>query len=125
MSTLWLAALAVAVLQEPAASTDASARRFEPGTRVRVSAVAEDGWEFVRWEGSVASQANPLDITMDSSTVLRPVFQRRTAVAPGGIGFEEGGAVSLELAPVPGGRVEVAVLQTPVKASTTGNADLL
>lgn len=122
MSTLWLAALALAALPQPSASNAENERLFEPGTRVRVSAVAEEGWVFVRWEGSFASEANPLELTMDSSTVLRPVFQRKAAPAPVG---EAKDSVSLEVASVPGGRIEVAVLQTPVKSVEAGEADLL
>lgn len=59
---------------------------YPPGTVVTLAAVADNGWSFLRWEGSIASTANPLALRMDQSNVVQAVFGTvvRSAVAGSG-----------------------------------------
>ncbi len=114
MNALWYVTIALATLSTPSSAEAEGERSFKPGTRVRVSAVAEEGWVFVRWEGSFTSQANPLEITIDASTVLRPVFQKKGEARTGEEPPKD--SVSLEVASVPGGTVDIAVVDAVAKA---------
>ena len=41
-----------------------------------LTAVSEDGWVLVGWEGDVSGTANPADVTMDSDKAVTAVFAR-------------------------------------------------
>ena len=47
---------------------------YEEGETVTITANAENGWGFRKWEGSIISDKNPLLLTMDGNKTLRAVF---------------------------------------------------
>jgi len=49
-------------------------REYEKGDALTITAVAESGWRFKEWEGSVSSINNPLRITMDGDKSIRIMF---------------------------------------------------
>jgi redox-regulated HSP33 family molecular chaperone len=48
---------------------------YTSGTIVELTAVPEDGWEFIRWEGDLDGDENPSQLTMDSSKEVTAVFE--------------------------------------------------
>ena len=48
--------------------------RFEAGDEVTVEAIAEEGWEFTGWSGSLADNQNPVTIIIDENQLLHPNF---------------------------------------------------
>ena len=67
---------------------------FAAGTQVLLTATADPGWTFYRWQGTVppgAGQQNPLALTMDknhqiSASFIRKTYTLATAVNGNGIG---------------------------------------
>lgn len=57
-------------------TTSPANQLFLAGTTVTVNASAFPGFQFVRWEGSIPSEANPLIIEMNSNVTLLPVFEQ-------------------------------------------------
>ena len=47
---------------------------YEDGETVTVTAIADSGWKFRKWEGGVQSNHNPLYLTMDGNRDIRLVF---------------------------------------------------
>lgn len=47
---------------------------YDPGTLVTISANANAGYKFVRWEGDATGTENPLLFTMNSNTVINAIF---------------------------------------------------
>ena len=44
-------------------------------TVVRLTAVPEEGWKFVRWEGDLEGNENPAELTMDADKTVTAVFE--------------------------------------------------
>lgn len=57
-------------------SVTPSSGQFSQGDLIQVTAFPSQGWEFVRWEGDIAQNSNPVSIQMNSDVVLTAVFQR-------------------------------------------------
>lgn len=49
---------------------------YPSGTAVQLTAIPEDEWEFVRWEGDHSGTENPLLVTVTESIDLKVVFQK-------------------------------------------------
>jgi len=47
---------------------------YEDGESVTITAVADTGWRFKEWEGSVSNNHNPLQLTMDGNKSVKAVF---------------------------------------------------
>lgn len=48
---------------------------YEEGETVTITAIADSGWRFRRWEGStLSSKSNPLTLVMDGKKDIRVVF---------------------------------------------------
>src|SRR5690625_2753460 len=45
-------------------------------TVVGLTAIAEEGWSFMRWEGDLEGEENPVEITVDGETEVTAVFER-------------------------------------------------
>jgi subtilisin family serine protease len=56
-------------------SVSPASGRFAGGTSIEVTATADSYFEFLRWEGDVASEANPLPIVVSSNMTLHAVFR--------------------------------------------------
>ena len=54
-------------------SVSTSGGTYDDGTTVTITATPDDGYEFVRWNGSDSSNAT-IDITINSDTTLEAVF---------------------------------------------------
>ena len=50
-------------------------KSYEEGTVVELNAEADQGWEFVRWEGDLSGSDNPEQITVDSEKNVTAVFE--------------------------------------------------
>ncbi len=61
----------------PGGSTTPPSGRYAAGTNVVVRALPAAGFEFARWEGSVVSANNPVNVLMDRNHVLVPRFRAR------------------------------------------------
>ncbi len=49
---------------------------YPSGTTVQLTAIPEDEWEFVRWEGSTSLEENPMVITITEPTTWTAIFQK-------------------------------------------------
>ena len=65
-----------------------SGQVFDFGEEVTLTAIPNDGFEFVQWEGDASSKENPLTITMDAFKTVTPVFKGVNLIQNGS--FEEG-----------------------------------
>ena len=44
-------------------------------SEVELTAVSDEGWEFVEWQGDIESRQNPVQLFMDSDKTIRAVFE--------------------------------------------------
>ncbi|WP_083750203.1 InlB B-repeat-containing protein [Rhodohalobacter halophilus] len=51
---------------------------YQEGTAVQLTAVPDDGWEFVEWTGDLTGSSNPETITIDSEKNVTAVFAMST-----------------------------------------------
>ena len=82
---------------------------YDDGTEVTITATANDGYEFVGWEGNDSSNSN-LTITLNSNLTLQPIFQIIQYTLS--VSTTEGGTVSSEGATYNFG-TEVTITATP------------
>ena len=47
---------------------------YQAQTQVTVTATADPGWKFVRWEGAISGSGNPLVLSMDADLTIRALF---------------------------------------------------
>lgn len=47
---------------------------YKDGESVTITATADTGWRFKKWEGSISTNYNPLQLTMDGNKSVRAVF---------------------------------------------------
>jgi len=47
---------------------------YDLGAEVMLTATADDGWAFDRWEGGLSGSDNPATITMDSDKTIIAIF---------------------------------------------------
>jgi hypothetical protein len=47
---------------------------YKNGESVTITATADTGWKFRKWEGNVTSNANPLQLTMNENKSIQVVF---------------------------------------------------
>lgn len=52
-----------------------TARSYPFQTVVKLTAVAANGWAFVRWEGDATGVANPLNVTISREMTITAIFQ--------------------------------------------------
>ncbi len=52
---------------------------YEPGTKVKLTAVPAANWEFVNWTGASNSIANPITLTMNANKTVTATFNEITA----------------------------------------------
>ncbi len=90
------------------------------GSVVKLTAVPDTGWQFIRWEGDVTGSANPTNITMNGNKIVRAVFTElphyTLTVTVGGSGsvaknpdqadYIQGAGVSLTATPATGWRFD-------------------
>ena len=55
---------------------DPAGGAYDAGTPVTVTAIADPGWKFVRWEGAIGGSANPQLLSMDADLTISAVFVR-------------------------------------------------
>lgn len=53
---------------------------YDEGAKVILTAVAQDGWEFDKWEGSISTNDNPTTITMDGDKNIKALFVEKDEV---------------------------------------------
>lgn len=53
-----------------------TSQSFESGSEVTLTALPEQGWEFVEWKGDITSTDNPLTIVVNSSKEITAVFEK-------------------------------------------------
>jgi hypothetical protein len=71
---------------------------FPVGTVVSLSAIASNGWSFIRWAGPTNSSANPLNLTVTQTNSLQAIFG--TTVTTNSLG---GGIIMNLTNPIPFG----------------------
>ena len=64
---------------------------YAGGSTILLTAVPNNGYEFVNWEGAVASSANPLSVTVNGDMTLTAHFRAHVFTE----GFESGGLTAL------------------------------
>ena len=47
---------------------------YTNGESVTITAYADSGWKFRRWEGNILSNVNPLQLNMNEDKTIRVVF---------------------------------------------------
>lgn len=53
------------------------------GTTVQLTATADEGWSFIRWENDLSGEQNPETITMDSDKTVTAVFEEEEKFSAG------------------------------------------
>ena len=48
--------------------------QYDYGTTMRLTAISEDGWRFLKWEGDIDSNSNPIEIDIKLSNEIKAVF---------------------------------------------------
>jgi hypothetical protein len=71
---------------------DPSGGEYDADTDVDATANADDGYEFVDWEGAATGSTNPVTITMDAEKSLTANF---TAILVSSVTIDEGATLSL------------------------------
>ena len=89
---------------------------YTAGQVVTLTAQAAAGYEFDRWQGSIASTANPAQITVDDNLVIEAVF---VAIGNGGGGGGGGGTTDTEV------NENVRVLPDTVEVTTDGEGQTI
>jgi hypothetical protein len=69
---------------------------FAKGEQVTLTAVADEGFVFLHWQGSVSGSANPLVVTMDGSKEVRAVFLSTSEPPPFEIAVDAPGLTFLK-----------------------------
>ena len=49
---------------------------YPSGTTVQLTAIPEEDWEFIRWQGSTSLEENPMVITITEPTTWTAIFQK-------------------------------------------------
>src|SRR5690625_8020061 len=49
---------------------------YPHGTIVKLTAIPEEGWEFIQWEGDLQGDENPVQITINQSKEVTAVFEQ-------------------------------------------------
>ena len=57
------------VIIQPGLATD-----YNSGTVLELTALANDNWAFIEWQGDINSYENPIQVTMDKEKTIRAVF---------------------------------------------------
>ncbi len=60
---------------------------YNAGTRVTLTAQADDGWQFDSWSGDLVGSANPDSVTMDADRSVVATFQPQYALSLGVLGL--------------------------------------
>jgi len=55
-----------------------TAKDYEQGTLVKLTAHANEGWAFVEWNGDVTGSENPVEITMDDPKDVKAIFEKKS-----------------------------------------------
>jgi len=97
--------LAVEVSGQGRVELDPPGDEYLAGTDVLLTAVADDGWRFDRWEDGASGSDNPLTLTIVEDTGIRAVFVENDS---GGNGNDNGpSSVALAVTVRGNGRVEL------------------
>jgi len=107
---------------EGSVNVDPEQESYEHGTRVELTAVPEEDWEFARWTGDASGDEEQLTLTMDSHKSVTAWFEEEeeptynltinvegegtTDPSEGTYTYEEGTEVSVTAAPGDGWRFE-------------------
>ena len=62
-------------VSETIVTSGKSPTNYTSGTIVELSANPSEGWNFLRWSGSVSSTTNPLELTIDEIKTVTVTFQ--------------------------------------------------
>lgn len=55
-------------------------KTYAPGTVVTITAVPDSGYVFVKWEGDVTGETNPVTVTMDGEKSINAIFDVEVGV---------------------------------------------
>lgn len=69
--------LSVSAIPQEAGSVTPENGEFEEGREIEISATANNGWRFDRWQGDLESESNPTVITLDSDKDIAALFVKR------------------------------------------------
>jgi uncharacterized repeat protein (TIGR02543 family) len=81
--------------------------RYDEGTQVAITAIADNGYRFSGWLGDASGATNPITITMDSDKSIRADFKKQyelnissaeggtTNPGPGSYSYDEGTQVAI------------------------------
>lgn len=61
---------------------------YEINSVVELTAVAEDGWQFLEWDEDLSETQNPQSLTIDTNKVVKAVFVQHNTDFEGGSGTE-------------------------------------
>ena len=53
-----------------------TSKDYESGTRVKLTAIPDDGWIFVEWSGDHTGTENPIQLTMDQAMSITAKFEK-------------------------------------------------
>ncbi|MDZ7771578.1 MAG: GDSL-type esterase/lipase family protein [Balneolaceae bacterium] len=74
--------LTVNVTGEGEVTREPDQEQYEHGTKVKLSASADDHFEFVKWGGAQSGTANTVTLTMDGQKTVHATFQRLFVIMP-------------------------------------------
>ena len=66
--------LTMSVLGEGSYEVFPVKEEYKSGESVTITAMADTGWKFRKWDGNVNSSSNPLQLTMNENKSIRVVF---------------------------------------------------
>lgn len=70
---------------------------YNSGEEVTIKAIADSGWEFIRWEGSTITSANPILVKMDKNLTISAYFEKLYLPSMNGRWFSDQWAIDLDL----------------------------
>jgi len=68
--------LTIEITPQGAGTTDPLPGSFSEGANLQLEAIPTENYLFDRWEGDLATESNPADLTMNSDKVITAVFKR-------------------------------------------------
>ena len=80
LSILLLLGLGLIVKAEPQAWMSSETRSFDCGETIIIHAIANNGYEFTRWEDGDTNNPRTIELTNDAPTSYKAIFSVATAV---------------------------------------------
>ncbi len=68
--------LTLTVVVDGKGSVTPNGGKYDSGTKVTLTAMPEEGWEFVNWSGDASGSDNPLTVTISKNMTIMAIFEK-------------------------------------------------